>query len=181
MTCANRHVHGVHGVHHFPSSHCHLLLLTLLSVSEYRNQTLRFESIQYIIKDVHTFTPLAHIVNMYVTAVCDNIICDIMYQQRQQTVTDIPKNDVSVKMTQTGQVRSKERVTTAQIQSFENTIDCVGSRQYQCAEDNALYADFRLDDVDVDNHSVQSIFSSTPRDQQPKKNDSRILFLISTG
>ena len=75
-----------------------------------------------------------------------------MYQRR----------DVRVKC-QTGEVRSKKTAATAQIQSFENTIDCVRSRQYLGAEDKALYSNFSSnDDVDVDSQSSRSTLDPAP-------------------
>ena len=60
-------------------------------------------------------------------------------QQRKQNSTDVPKKERKRKLTHTEQVRSKKTATSAQIQSFENTIDCVGSQQCHHADDNALY------------------------------------------
>ena len=93
----------------------------------------------------------------------NNIICDMPSQQHKQASTDVPKKGRKCKMTQTGQVRSKKTATAAQIESFENTIDCVGSQQCLGAEDNTLYSDFSSDDdVDVDNQSSQTTLDPAP-------------------
>ena len=84
-------------------------------------------------------------------------------QQRKQTSTDIPKKGRKRKMTQTGQVRSKKTATSAQIQSFENTIDCVGSQQCHHADDNAIYSDFSSDDDgDVNKQSSHTTLDPAP-------------------
>ena len=84
-------------------------------------------------------------------------------QQRKQTSTDVPKKGRKRIMTQTGQVRSKKTATSAQIQSFQNTIDCVGLQQCHRADDNALYSDFSSDDDgDVDKQSSNTTLDPAP-------------------
>ena len=87
----------------------------------------------------------------------------MLSQQRKRTRTDVPKKGRKRKMTQTRQVRSKKTATTAHHQSFENTIDCVGSQRCLGAEDNGLYSDFSSDDdVGVDNQSSQTTLDPAP-------------------
>ena len=84
-------------------------------------------------------------------------------QQRKQTSTDVPRKGRKRNMTQTGKVHSKKTATTAQIQSFENTNDCVSSQQCLGVEDNALYSDISSDDdVDVNNQSSQTTLDPAP-------------------
>ena len=66
-------------------------------------------------------------------------------------------------MNQTEQVHSKKTATSAQIQLFENTIDCVGSQQCHRADDNVLYLDFSSDDDgDVDKQSSHTTLDPAP-------------------